>query len=78
MTETAPRRHLRVVPDVELPELRPIKGTWHEHFGWQSTRYPRTNDIAHAVKLLRYPPNGNVDEWVDHGEAGAPAIGETS
>lgn len=45
--------------------------------GWQSRRYPRTNTISHAVKVLRYPPNGNVDEWVDHGPDGAPTTEES-
>lgn len=44
--------------------------------GWQSARYPRTNSLPHDVKALRYPPNGNVDEWVDHGPDGAPKDGE--
>lgn len=43
--------------------------------GWRSSRYPRTNPTSHVVKVLRYPPNGNVDEWVDHGPGGAPKTG---
>lgn len=46
--------------------------------GWQSSRYPRTNALPHAVKVLRYPPNGNVDEWVDHGPDGAPTTEESA
>ncbi len=46
--------------------------------GWQSRRYPRTNGVPHAMKLLRYPPNGNVDEWVDFGPDGAPTVGESA
>lgn len=76
MTETV--RHLRVVREPELPPLRPLVGTTHPVFGWQSARYPHTNSQPHDIKLLRYPPNGNVDEWVDFGPDGAPEPGAGS
>lgn len=72
MTELAGRRHLRIAHEDEVPPPRPVLGSFHPLFGWQSARYPRTNNDPHTIKLLRYPPNGNVDEWVDHGPDGAP------
>lgn len=71
-------RHLRVVRADELPEPKPAPDTSHPFFGWQSSRYPRTNGTPHAMKVLLYPPNGNVDEWVDHGPHGAPSPEETA